>query len=746
MAPRKLWLAGLAWLSIQALLPNAIAAQTAPPVQAVQQMQQMQQAARLWSQVRATHPALADGTVDWDRALVDALPAIRAATDDAQLAAALRRMMAPLGDASLRIGAPRADDWARWPAGGELVEWLPGDVALLHWHGSQNAVDAETAFKRASLELARAKKIIIDLRPLAENQRWPLQSLLTTLIDRPLLLPAERYRFTGNPRPDDESSWDGLTAGFLQLESVRWLPAPGARRRPLAFIVNDSALVPAAVVALQRSGQAVVVAEQDGRASRAGPLQQLWLEHGLLVEFSAGELVSPDGAAGFAPDLVLAKDRGAGKTSGATRAALALLNKKPALAQPPRQAFAVRHDDPAYREPRLPPRDWRALAAIKLWAVIDRYFPARRLMDGSWDDALATCLARLDGVTDALGYGQALQDMAATLDDSHVGVWNRALIAERGDAALGFNLLQIDGKVIVSAVTDPALAATGQLQAGDEIVAIDDETMQARLARLLPHISASTPAGKLRNALYEALRGATGSRAQVTIAGAAGQQRTLALDRVAYELLLVPRHARPIMEVMPGNIAYVDLDRLQEADMEAMFNMMQKTGALVLDMRGYPLFSGRQLAARLNVKGAALGPVSYQNVALAHPAAAGLQLAYQDHLFAPRGALYRGKVIMLIDEHSQSHAEHVGLLLEAAADVTFIGAPSAGANGDMRWVTLPGNVQVSYSGYEVRHADGRQLQRVGIVPQIAVAPTVAGLRAGRDEVLQRALEFIRDGR
>lgn len=742
---RALWRAGLAGLAMLAVLPNAVAAQTVPPVQAVRQLQR---AARLWSQVRATHPALADGTLDWDRALVDVLPAIRAATDDAQLAAALRRMMAPLGDAALRIGAPRDDDdWVRWPAGGELVEWLPGDVALLHWHGGRNAVDAETAFKRTSLELARAKKIIIDLRPLAENQRWPLQSLLATLIDRPLSLPAERYRFTGNPRPDDGSAWDGLTAGFLQLESVRWLPAPGARRRPLAFIVNDSALVPAAVVALQRSGQAVVVAEQDGQASRAGPLQQLWLGDGLLAEFSAGELVSPDGAAGFAPDLVLAKDRTTGKTSGATRAALALLAKKRVTpSQPPRQAFAVRHDDPPYREPRLPPRDWRALAAIKLWSVIDRYFPAKRLMDHSWDDALATCLAQLDGVTDALGYGQALQDMAATLDDSHVGVWNRALIAERGDAALGFNLLLIDGKAIVAALTDPALAATGQLRAGDEIVAIDDETMQARLARLLPHISASTPAGKLRNALYEALRGATGSRAQVTIAGADGQRRTLAFDRVSYALLLAPRHARPVMEVLPGNIAYVDLDRLQEADMQAMFDMMQTTGALVLDMRGYPLFSGRQLAARLNVKGAALGPVSYQNVALAHPAAAGLQLAYQDHLSAPRGALYRGKVIVLIDEHSQSHAEHVGLLLEAATDVTFIGAPSAGANGDMRWVTLPGNVQVSYSGYEVRHADGRQLQRVGIAPQIAAAPTVAGLRAGRDEVLQRALEFIRDGR
>jgi C-terminal processing protease CtpA/Prc len=50
---------------------------------------------------------------------------------------------------------------------------------------------------------------------------------------------------------------------------------------------------------------------------------------------------------------------------------------------------------------------------------------------------------------------------------------------------------------------------------------------------------------------------------------------------------------------------------------------------------------------------------------------------------------------------------------------------------------------VSFSGHDVRHADGRQLQRVGIQPDIHVEPTVAGIVAGRDEVLERAIEFLK---
>ena len=38
-----------------------------------------------------------------------------------------------------------------------------------------------------------------------------------------------------------------------------------------------------------------------------------------------------------------------------------------------------------------------------------------------------------------------------------------------------------------------------------------------------------------------------------------------------------------------------------------------------------------------------------------------------------------------------------------------------------------------------------QQQRVGVQPDIAVAPTIFGLRAGRDEVLERAVDFAKNG-
>jgi len=96
----------------------------------------------------------------------------------------------------------------------------------------------------------------------------------------------------------------------------------------------------------------------------------------------------------------------------------------------------------------------------------------------------------------------------------------------------------------------------------------------------------------------------------------------------------------------------------------------------------------------------------------------------------------------LINEDAISQAEHTCLFFEAATDVTFIGTPTAGANGDVTVMVLPGNLVVSFSGHDVRHADGRQLQRVGIQPTIKAAPTIRGVIDGRDEILEAAVKFL----
>jgi len=71
-----------------------------------------------------------------------------------------------------------------------------------------------------------------------------------------------------------------------------------------------------------------------------------------------------------------------------------------------------------------------------------------------------------------------------------------------------------------------------------------------------------------------------------------------------------------------------------------------------------------------------------------------------------------------------------------------VGSTTAGADGNMSWFTLPGNINTGISGIGVYYPDGTETQRVGIVPDLLVTPTIEGVKQDRDMVLEKAIEII----
>jgi C-terminal processing protease CtpA/Prc len=103
---------------------------------------------------------------------------------------------------------------------------------------------------------------------------------------------------------------------------------------------------------------------------------------------------------------------------------------------------------------------------------------------------------------------------------------------------------------------------------------------------------------------------------------------------------------------------------------------------------------------------------------------------------------YAGKAIVLVDENTQSQAEFTAMAFRAVPGVVLVGSPTAGADGNISWVPLPGGFRTAFSGIGVYYPDGRETQRTGIVPDVLVRPSIEGIRARRDEVLERAIGLI----
>ena len=72
----------------------------------------------------------------------------------------------------------------------------------------------------------------------------------------------------------------------------------------------------------------------------------------------------------------------------------------------------------------------------------------------------------------------------------------------------------------------------------------------------------------------------------------------------------------------------------------------------------------------------------------------------------------------------------------------IVGGPTAGTNGTVNFFTLPGGYEVRWTGMQVIKYDGSRHHGVGIHPTVPAVRTLKGLAAGRDEILERAIQVV----
>jgi len=201
------------------------------------------------------------------------------------------------------------------------------------------------------------------------------------------------------------------------------------------------------------------------------------------------------------------------------------------------------------------------------------------------------------------------------------------------------------------------------------------------------------------------------------------------------------------VRLLRGGIGYADLRKLRRTEVDAMFEKFRHAPAIVFDMRGVPAddaFSAiaARLATAQDVPGAIVtGPIA-ATPDLQQGSIAGASSSYffLETLGNSAEWKYEGKTVMLVDERTIGEGEQAGLFLEAANKTEFFGTPTAGADSVLSNFTSPGGIVVQFSGEDIRHANGGKLQRLGLQPSVNVSPTLTGIRTGKDEVLEKAID------
>lgn len=192
---------------------------------------------------------------------------------------------------------------------------------------------------------------------------------------------------------------------------------------------------------------------------------------------------------------------------------------------------------------------------------------------------------------------------------------------------------------------------------------------------------------------------------------------------------------------------YVDFGKIEVSQVDSMFRDLHNTEQIILDDRSYPKGTVWTLVNYLTNKTV----VPAKGTTMIADSPDPLTATMQDQLWTipvtPSLLQYKGKIIILVNETTNSQAEYSCMVLQAATKkVTIIGSQTAGADGDVTGIKIPGGIQTAFSGHGVHYPDGRPTQGIGIVPDIQISPTIKGIKKGRDEVLERAILFANTGK
>jgi len=713
----------------------------APP--SAGRLERLAEFGKLWATVKYFHPFLAYKAVPWDEALLENLPKAAAARTNEEYAAAVSSLLKVLEDPATRVLA--APPKTR-PAAGPVLQWASGNVLVV----TLNPTTAERSLPAdLVVEASRARAMVFDLRG---HEAWSgpdssrvgllfvAAGLNNLLASGTLKAPGHRLRLhSGLAAP-----WEGGSAYYHSAFYVR----DGAviessnvweKQQRVVFLADRSSCFPPIAPALQAAGRAVVVAEGGVTDTSLVERNLIVLPGGIRVEYRITELVYEDGTTGFVPDVVLASS-GAEALKQAIR--LAQDNGASPRAFRPRLApYGVARREEPYVRPEYPSWGLRMLAAFRIWAAFKYFFAYRELMERNWDQVLLESLPSFERAGDALEYSLAIAGMLAATGDSHVAMsGSRAFDNFIGLASPPLETRIIEGLPVVTY----AAAETG-LRPGDVVRQVDGEPASDRIARLSRYLAASTPQSLNHKIMQIWLNGAPGSELRLTVEGAPGGLREVALKRPAAGLGNRNRNL-PAVRILPGNIGYINLELLAPAAVDEAFEKLKGTRCIIFDLRGYPQRTGWLVASRLADK-QPVAAALFRRPLVMPPGLAGdiatVKAEWEFLQFLPesQAGKYQGRTLALIDERTISQAEHAALFLRAAGGTVFVGSRSAGADGDISRFIVPGGITVSFSGQQVLHPDGRQLQRIGLIPDFEVHPTLAGIRAGRDEVLEAALKI-----
>ncbi|MBL0174988.1 MAG: T9SS type A sorting domain-containing protein [Ignavibacteria bacterium] len=395
------------------------------------------------------------------------------------------------------------------------------------------------------------------------------------------------------------------------------------------------------------------------------------------------------------------------------------------------------YDDPGVNidaSKTFPDEYTRVLMLFKYWNIMSYFNPNLYLTDTPWDSTLARDATAVATATTYARFHTALRQIAASLNDAHVTM--KSSVFPTGEYSPKFILRFIeDGYRVVK-------SGYPELRAGDKITAINGVAMKTLEDSIRHTFSVGNPAALHSVLCFFVPRGNIGSTMRLDYSDSLNGAHSVSVSRYSNHSHSWFRYpddslSEATWRKWDCNVGYVNMGNLEREDDSAMYEDLKQTRAIIFDVRNIPNNTVWDLAARMFPK--KLGIARWLMPDTLYPGTSFLE--YDSAGLDDAKEPYAGRVIILCNEETWSHGEFSCMVLRAMPNAVVVGSQTMGADGNVSEFRLSRDLVTTFTHLGVYYPDGTQTQRIGIVPDSLVLPTANGIRTGRDEVLEKALEI-----
>ena len=395
----------------------------------------------------------------------------------------------------------------------------------------------------------------------------------------------------------------------------------------------------------------------------------------------------------------------------------------------------------------------RLLALFRYWNCIEYFYPYRYLI-ATWPQKLKEYIPLFAGARTKAKYTMTFLKLMATINDSHANIWGNNLTLDtlRGIFLTPFKATFIENKLVVTDYYKDTLRIKRKIHIGDIIESIDGHPVDSLIAKYLPLSPGSNYNDKLAllvNPIFGWLLRSNKKISNISLK----RHNSLINERIKlihYDFSFLATFNlkngdQDKIKIFKDSIGYINAGNLKDDDFDSVYSSLKNTKHLIIDLRKYPgTFMPYLYAKWLKKESTPFAKTSTSYYKL--PGYFFLQPPLMNggsefDINKKTKDIYTGKIIILVNNFTVSQGEFTAMAFRSIPNSIIIGGQTAGADGDVASIPLPGDINTLISSIGIYYPDGTETQRVGIKVDSTFYPTIKGIRDRTDELLQKAIEI-----